>query len=607
MAEERKLAAILAADVVGFSRLTSVDEDRTLARLRALRSDVIDPTIAVHLGRVVKRTGDGVLVEFRSVVNAVRCAIEIQTAMIERNAGLPPERRIEFRIGIHLGDVVEESDGDLMGDGVNIAARLEGVAQPGAICLSEDAYRQVKTRLDLLVRDLGHTQLKNIPEPLKLYSLEVGAAPKASALPQAEIVAPNAPGAAPRLPDKPSIAVLPFANMSGDLEQEYFSDGITEDLITALSQIGWFFVIARNSCFAYKGQSTDTREVARNLGVAYVLEGSVRKAGNRVRITAQLIDGGSGNHVWAQRYDRDLADIFAVQDEIAGTLVGAIEPELGKAERARALAKRPSDLRAWDLYQRGLWHTYRRTREDLAEAQRMFQQAIEIDPGLARAYAAAEEACFFQFVGGYAEPGQAPKTDALHFAERAVQLDGQDAFSRYALGRALTLVRRHDSAVFELRKAIELNPSFAQAHYALAMALATGGHPGDALPHIELAMRLSPQDPYFGQFLVRRAEAYLFLGRLEEAVEAAELSLREPNIQWSRWAILAAAQAHLGRLEEARRSIAALLTLRPGIDLAFARDYWPIADTTALEYLLEGLRKAGLSGAASPTPSTDGL
>jgi adenylate cyclase len=596
LSESRKLAAILAADVVGYSRLAGADEDRTLARLRALRSDLIDPTVAVHHGRMVKRTGDGALIEFRSVVEAVRCAIEVQNGMLERNAGLPPARRIEFRIGIHLGDVVEESDGDLMGDGVNIAARLEGIARPGAICLSEDAYRQVKARLDLAVGDLGPTQLKNIAEPVRVYSLQVGVAAEAKRVSQPQAGVSEVPSPHLALPDKPSIAVLPFTNMSGDPEQEYFADGLTEDLITALSRIRWFFVIARNSCFTYKGQSADIRDVARALGVAYVLEGSVRKAGNRVRVTAQLIDGGSGNHVWAQRYDRDLEDIFAVQDEITATLVGAIEPELGKAERERARAKRPHDLRAWDLYQRGLWHAYKRTREDLANAQHMFQRAIEIDPGLARAYAAAEEAFFFQFVGGFVGTGGATKADAVRFAERAVQLDGQDAFNRYALGRALILVRRHDSAVFELGKAIELDPSFAQAHYALAMALATGGRPKEALPHIELAMRLSPQDPYFGQFLVRKAEAYLFLGRIEEAVESAEQSLREPNIQWSRWAILAASQAHLGRLEEARRSIEALQALRPGIDLAFTRDYWPIADANALEYLMEGLRRAGLPG-----------
>jgi adenylate cyclase len=592
MAEQRKLAAILAADVVGFSRLTGSDEERTLARLRALRSDVIDPTIAVHNGRVVKRTGDGVLVEFRSVVDAVRCAIEVQDAMLERNAGLPPERRIELRIGIHLGDVVEESDGDLMGDGVNIAARLEGVAQPGAICLSDDAYRQVRSRLDLAITDLGETKLKNIAEPMRIYSLQAGSATQAQPRPAVR-------GDHPVrlvLPDKPSIAVLPFSNMSGDPDQEYFADGISEDLITALSRIRWFFVIARNSCFAYKGQSPDIREVARALGVAYVLEGSVRKAGNRVRVTAQLIDGLSGNHVWAQRYDRELEDIFTVQDEITATLVGAIEPELGKAERERARANRPEDLHAWDLYQRGLWHTYKRTQVDLAEAQKLFRQAIEIDPRMARAYAAAEEAFFFQFVGGYGDTGAGAKTDALRFAEKAVELDGQDAFNHYALGRGLTLVRRHDKAVFELRKAVELDPNFAQAHYALGMALATSGHPEDSLPHIDLAMRLSPQDPYFGQFLVRKAEACLFLGRLEEAIEAAERSLREPNIQWSRWAILAAAQAHLGRMDDAKRSIEGLHAFRPDVDLAFIREYWPIADAGALNCLMEGLRKAGLPG-----------
>lgn len=591
MSESRKLAAILVADVVGYSRLAGADEDRILARLRALRSDLIDPTIAVHHGRVVKRTGDGALVEFRSVVDAVRCAIEVQTAMLERNAGVTLERRIEFRIGIHIGDVVEETDGDLMGDGVNIAARLEGVAAPGAICLSEDAYRQVRSRLDLLVSDLGQTQLKNIAEPMRIYSLEVGASAKAGAV--TPLAAPVRPTPPIGLPEKPSIAVLPFTNMSGDPEQEYFADGVTEDLITALSRIRWFFVIARNSCFAYKGKSPDIRAVARELGVAYVLEGSVRKAGNRVRVTAQLIEGASGNHVWAQRYDRDLEDIFTVQDEITTTLAGAIEPELGRADRERARAKRPDDLRAWDLCQRGFWHIYRRTEADLAQAQHFFRQAIEVDSGLARAYAGAEEACFFQIIGGYVDTVDA-KANALRLAGRAVELDGQDAFNRYALGRALTMVRRHEAAIFELRKATELDPSFAQAHYALGMALSTSGHPEQALPHIDIAMRLSPQDAYYGQFLLRKAEACLFLGRLDDAVEWAQRSLREPNVQWSRWAILSAAQAHLGRLDEARRSVDGLRALRPDIDLAFVRDYWPIADIGALDCLVEGLRKAGL-------------
>lgn len=583
---QRRLAAIIAADVVGYSKMMGRDEIGTLTRLKALRAEFLHPKIAEYGGRIVKTTGDGTLIEFPSAVDAVLHAVDVQRGMAERNAGRPADQQVQIRLGINVGDIIIDQD-DIYGDGVNVAARLEGLAEPGGICVSARVYDYVRGRLDVAFDDLGRQAVKNIAEAVHVYRIRLSEGAAARAV--------EAPGSLP-LPNKPSIAVLPFVNMSGDSEQEYFADGISEDLITALSRIRWFFVIARNSCFAYKGRSPDIREVARALGVAYVLEGSVRKAGNRVRITAQLIDGLSGNHVWAQRYDRDLEDIFAVQDEITATLVGAIEPELGRAERERAQANRPDDLRAWDLYQRGLWHTYKRTREDLAEAQRLFRQAIEIDPGMARAYAAAEEAFFFQFVGGYVDTSAGTKADALRFAEKAVELDGQDAFNRYALGRVLTLVRRHDSAVFELRKAVELDPSFAQAHYALGMALATGGHPEDSLPHIDLAMRLSPQDPYFGQFLVRKAEACLFLGRLEEAIESAERSLREPNIQWSRWAILAAAQAHSGRMEDAKRSIEGLRTLRPDIDLTFTRDYWPIADVDALKFLVDGLRKAGLPG-----------
>jgi TolB-like protein len=341
MDESRKLAAILVADVVGFSRLTGADEDRTLARLRALRSDLIDPTIAVHRGRVVKRTGDGAIVEFRSVVDAVRCAIEIQNSMIERNAGLPPERRIEFRIGIHLGDVVEESDGDLMGDGVNIAARLEGVAQPGAICLSEDAYRQVKSRLDLAISDLGETKLKNIADPIHVYSLQFGnAIVKAAALAEAAI----SNGPALSSPEKPSIAVLPFQNMSGDPEQEYFADGIVEEIITALSHFRWLSVIARNSSFTYKGKNVDVKQVGRELGARYVLEGSVRKSGDRVRITGQMIDASTGTHLWADRFDGALQDIFDLQDRVTAKVVGEIAPRLEQVEIERAKRQKTENL-----------------------------------------------------------------------------------------------------------------------------------------------------------------------------------------------------------------------------------------------------------------------
>ena len=401
MTEARKLAAILAADVVGFSRLTGADEDRTLARLRALRSDLIDPTIAVHHGRIVKRTGDGALVEFRSVVDAVRCAIEIQNAMVERNAGVPSDRQIEFRIGVHLGDVVEESDGDLMGDGVNIAARLEGIAQPGAICLSEDAYRQVRARLDLAVSDLGDKELKNIVEPMRVYSLQVGLGAAAKTAKEERSLPAFA------LPDRPSIAVLPFQNMSGDPEQEYFVDGMVEDNITGLSRIKWLFVIARNSSFTYRGKAVDIRQVGRELGVRYVLEGGVRKAGNRLRITGQLIEAETGAHLWADRFDGGVEDVFDLQDRITQSIVGIIEPSLQRAEIERVQRKRPDSLDAYDLYLRAVPNMASAMPEDAAIGMGYLEQALKLDPNYAAAHAYMAWGLEIRFVRGGFSPADA--------------------------------------------------------------------------------------------------------------------------------------------------------------------------------------------------------
>jgi adenylate cyclase len=386
MAEAHKLAAILAADVAAYSRLAASDEERTLARLRALRSDLIDPTIAIHNGRMVKRTGDGFLIEFRSVVDAVRCASEVQNGVVERNAGLPPERRIEFRVGIHLGDVVEERDGDLMGDGVNIAARLEAIAKPGSICLSEQAYWQVKSRLDLAVSDLGPTQLKNIAEPVRVYSLEVGVPAPAKPASQGEPATPEAL-ARLALPNKPSIAVLAFQNMSGDPEQEYFADGMVEEIITGLSRIKWLFVIARNSSFIYKGKPVDVRQVGRELGVRYVLEGAVRKSGDRVRITAQLLEAETGAHLWADRYDGKLEDVFDLQDQITERVVGVIEPSLRQSEIERSRRKRPENLDAYDLYLRALPHMTTMMPTDARIAKGFLQDALKLDPNYAAAHA----------------------------------------------------------------------------------------------------------------------------------------------------------------------------------------------------------------------------
>jgi TolB-like protein len=495
MSENRKLAAILAADVVGFSRLTGADEDRTLARLRALRSDLIDPTIAVHNGRVVKRTGDGALVEFRSVVDAVRCAIEVQNAMVERNAGVPPERRIEFRIGIHLGDVVQESDGDLMGDGVNIAARLEGVASPGCICLSEDAYRQVRARLDLAISDLGETKLKNIAEPMRVYSLEVGVPAKAKPAVQAESVAPAGPSPTITLHDKPSIAVLPFTNMSGDPEQEYFADGIVEDIITALSRFNQLIVMARNSSFTYKGRVVDVRQAAKELGVRYVLEGSVRKSGSRLRITGQLIDAGTGAHLWANRFDGALEDVFDLQDKITESVVGAIEPTLRKVEIERARRKPAENLDAYDLYLRALGHVHAFLPDENLAGFELLRKAIDLDPNYGLALGHAAWCLHLRLVHGWPPAGQDDAGMVTDFARRAIATRG-DELALVTAGLSLVMIPRdYDTGLDAVRRALELNPGSGFVAMLSSWATVSGGNPEDAVVLAERAMALSPLDP----------------------------------------------------------------------------------------------------------------
>ena len=423
MAETRKIAAILAADVVGFSRLASADEDRTLARLRTLRAELIDPTVASQNGRVFKRTGDGALVEFRSVVEAVRCAIAIQNAMIERNIGLSADQRIDLRIGIHLGDVVEESDGDLMGDGVNIAARLEGIAEPGGICLSVDAFRQVRDKIALEVFDLGDKKLKNIAEPIRAYSLQVGVT-----------VAPDARKPTLALPDKPSIAVLAFQNMSGDIEQDYFADGIAEDIITALARFRQFHVTARNSSFTYKGQAIDIKKIGRELGVRYVLEGSVRKAAERIRITAQLIDAESGNHVWADRYDGRLENIFDLQDEITNTIAAAVTPAFAIAEMQRVSRKHPQNLDAWELTLRAGQAFALAGPADIAEARELAQRALLLDRRNTAALAMLAFCHVSEGWWAYSQSPQASIAEGIKAARLALQEDNSDADALASLG-----------------------------------------------------------------------------------------------------------------------------------------------------------------------------
>ncbi|MER8374893.1 adenylate/guanylate cyclase domain-containing protein [Mesorhizobium sp. M1406] len=588
MSENRKLAAILAADVVGYSRLASADEDRILARLRTLRSDLIDPIIAVHHGRVIKRTGDGALVEFRSVVDAVRCAIEVQNGMVERNAGVPQDRRIEFRIGIHLGDVVEESDGDLMGDGVNIASRLEGVAAPGAICLSEDAYRQVKARLDLSVSDLGSTQLKNIAEPIRVYSLQVGSAgTKAAAISETATSRP-----ATAVPPKLSIAVLPFANMSGDAEQDYFADGISEDIITALSKLSQLFVIARNSSFTFKGQNVHVQEVGTKLGVRHVLEGSVRKSGNRVRITAQLIDATTGGHLWAERFDRDLTDIFAVQDDVTQQIVGALALNLTESDRQRLAPEHPRNTEAYDYFLRGreLWH--RLTKETNVAARDLLQRATELDPKFASAYAFLALTHGIDYLNRWGASPPESMAQAEEAATRAVTLDDSDPWAHWALAIAKLYTRRHDEAIDEVERALVLNPNFAEAHVARGEALYYSGRPEEAL---ESFARGKTLNPYFPDVLLHFQALALFqLGRFDEAVDLLLQRLARNAVTDVSRALLAASYGHLGRLAEARAAWQEVLRVNPDYSLEYRRKVLPYKNPADFELMVDGLRKAGI-------------
>src|ERR1700728_4757424 len=579
MTETRKLAALLAADIAGYSRLAGADEDRTLARLRALRSDLIDPSISVHHGRAVKRTGDGILIEFRSVVDAVRCAIELQNGMIERNTGLPPERRIDFRVGIHLGDVVEESDGDLMGDGVNIAARLEGIAEPGGICLSYAAYEQVRDKLTEEFSDLGEQSLKNIARPVRVYRLRRNG---------------KAASSATALPDRPSIAVLPFTNMSGDPEQEYFSDGISEDIITALSKLRWFFVIARNSSFIYKGKAVHLKQVAEELGVGYVVEGSVRKVGERVRITAQLNDVATGSHIWAQRYDRDLADVFAVQDEITEAIVTAIEPQLYAAENFRARRKPPDSMDAWDLVMRALSHYWRVTRQDNVVAQALLEKAIAIDPNYGQALGVLATSHTFCAHMGWEEMAKtAPIAERAALA--AIRSDTEDPWAHHALGCVHLFAPRLEDSLAEFELALRLNPNFslAQGYYGLALSYCERWE--EAVSAAQRALLLSPRDPLSAVYCGIAAYAQ-FVGRnYDEAMRLAREGIRQRGDFVGAHRVLTAAAGMAGQNDAAKAALQELRRAQPNISLSWIASQMPIQHDAEREHYLEGFRRAGLA------------
>jgi TolB-like protein/class 3 adenylate cyclase/Flp pilus assembly protein TadD len=590
MAETRKIAAILVADVVGYSRLAGADEEGTLARLRALRSDLIDPTVAAHHGRVVKRTGDGSIVEFRSVVDAVRCAIEVQNSMVERNVGLPPERRIEFRVGVHLGDVVEEADGDLMGDGVNIAARIEGIAKPNAICLSEQAYWQVKGRLDLAVSDLGPIQLKNIVEPIRVYSLEVGAPVQAS---PATAPVPEKSG-----PPRLSIVVLPFANIGGDPSHEHFVDGVTESLTTDLSRIRGSFVIGRNTAFTYKGKAVDLKQIGRELNVRYVLEGSVQRGGNRMRVNVQLIDAETGNHLWAERFDKALADLFDVQDEIVARLAGALNAQLVAAEARRAeQAPNPDSM---DLHFQGLaWLNKGATPDIVAHARSFFDRALGADPDNVDALIGSARADQLEGAFFFVTDRAAAFATAEAKLTKALSSVPDHARGHAVLGFVYIFTRRTPEGIAECEHALALDRNFAYAHAYIGIGKMFIGRAEETEAHIAEALRLSPRDTMAYAWMTIAGAAKRHLGIWEEAIAWFQRSIEaNRNFPQSHFE-LAAALAQLGRLDGARSAARAGLVLDRNFSVSRARAFFTAESgdpkyLAQTEVVLVGLRKAGV-------------
>ena len=618
MAETRKLAAILAADVVGYSRLAGSDEERTLARLRALRSDLIDPAIAAHHGRTVKRTGDGVLIEFRSVVDAVRCGIEVQNGMVERNAGLPPERRIEFRIGIHLGDVVEESDGDLMGDGVNIAARLESIAKPGTICLSEDAYRQVKSRLDLAASDLGATQLKNIAEPVRVYALEVGKTAQAKLTKPAALkkrsmflllgvgmVALIVIAGGAWYSNRPasvtshtpatradaahlSIVVLPFTNLSGDPSQDYFADGITENLTTDLSRIRNSFVIGRNTAFTFKGKNIDSKEISKELGVRYVLEGSVQRDQNRVRINAQLIDGETGAHLWADQFEESINDLFKLQDEIVARLANSLGYELARAEAQKSVHSANPD--AIDLMMRGwatLWQPM--TKESTALARDYFERAIKIDPQNAEAMVGFAYARMRASVYGWSTTADyAAQWDLL---TKATAINPSYAFAYYVKSHVLLWTKQFPEAIEAARTAVALDPNAANGYYALGLAENALKRCEQSIVHIKKAFALSPRDPIGGLWHLVLGDDEACLNRLDGAIGEFKQAIDAGYRTFFPYAFLAAVEAAKGNDAEAKVALAEARRINPQLTIKWFAEHSPVP---MLPVFVDGWRKAGL-------------
>ena len=579
---KHKLTAIFYADVAGYSRLTGQNELRTHNRVM----DVLDfasQTIKSDGGVVLRYAGDAILAEFSSVVAAVNSAAFIQTELQKRNQVEAVDNRVEIRIGINLGEVLEDR-GEIFGDGVNTAARLESISSPGGICISGLVYNQIRSKVDIEFEDCGRESLKNISEPVHVFRWLPGS-------PQANESKSSSSSPSRKIP---SIAVLPFTNMSGDPEQEYLADGICEDIITALSKIRVFTVIARNSTFSYKGQSVNVKQVAIDLDVNYVLEGSVRKSGNRVRITAQLIDH-DGLHVWAEKYDRVIEDIFELQDEMTQTIAGALEPELNAVERERAANKPPENLDAWECYQRGLWNMWHLEHENVINARYLFQQAIDLDPGFATAYAYQSYCNYILVVLGFSEERDRLLEEGRLLAKKAMEIDSRDPVAYFAIGRIHMMQGDHDDSIAELNYSLELNPNFAHSYFGLGFVLSLTGELEEAKKMLQTAIRLSPRDPLMMAFTNIFAMICILEKDFEEGVEWAKRSLRMPTrLGYWNHATLASAYANLGQMEEATEALKGAVKEKPDLSISFLEKVLPTRQKDGLGVYFSGLRLAGL-------------
>ncbi|PDT46265.1 adenylate/guanylate cyclase domain-containing protein [Sinorhizobium fredii] len=579
----RRLAAILAADVVGYSRLMERDEKSTHTLLMGRWKEVLEPLVALHQGRVFKRTGDGVLVEFGSAVNAVECAAALQQAMAAANRDIPEDQAIVLRVGVNLGDVMVE-DSDLYGDGVNVAARIEALAEPGGVALSDGIHEYVHGRTGLDFIDSGYHEVKNIERPVHIWTWSPNN--------RTSVPIKTAAESPPQLPKKPSIAVLPFDNMSGDPEQGYFADGITEDIITDLSKVSGLFVIARNSSFAYKGKTPDIRKVSRELGVRYVLEGSVRRAADRIRINAQMIDGTTGGHLWAERYDRGLEDIFAVQDEVTRTIVNALRVKLTTGEEERREGRGKVDPEAYDLLVRARQAILQFNSQSSMEARSMLQRAIAIDPGLAAAYASLSIIALTDFINRWNGATPEDLTQAFDLAQKAIDTDDTEPLGPHALSLALSWMRRLDEAEVAAQRAIELDPNLASGYTALGAIRDFQGRHEDALPLYAQAHRLDPQ---FDLSLHFQGRALLSLGRYDEAESVLKRRLTlSPRSDMTRF-YLACLYGRIGRHEEARRYWREVLEVNPDFSVDHLRRALPYRNPNMLDRLVDGLREGGVS------------